>query len=113
MIDINVYDEEQGLVITEELEIYVQQILMILNTSTDEIMGCSALALDLERYVYETRINNADLEKEILDKIRLYTTFYDMFTTDVSVNFMKGEHRDICVIDVSIDKTKMFSVVLK
>ena len=74
MIDINVYDEEQGLVINEELEIYVQQILMILNTSTDEIMGCSTLALDLERYVYETRINNTDLEKEILDKIRLYTT---------------------------------------
>lgn len=113
MIDINVYDEEQGLVITEELEIYVQQILMILNTSTDEIMGCSTLALDLERYVYETRINNTDLEKEILDKIRLYTTFYDMFTIDVSVNFMKGERRDICVIDISIDKTKMFSVILK
>lgn len=112
MVDINVYDDEQGLIITEELEIYVQQILMILNTSTDEVMGCSKLALDLERYVYETRIDSDALEEEILNKIRLYTTFYDMYTTEVRVSFAKGENREICLIDIYIDKTKMFSVVI-
>lgn len=113
MIDININDEYDVIDTQDDLSIYIQEIIMVLNTEPREIMGCTGMSVDLERLIYETKIDNQGLKREIESKIAQYTTLYDRFPTQVDVQFAKGNLRDICLIDIVINSEKMMSIVMK
>lgn len=113
MKDINIDPGTSRMDINDNINKYVQEIVMILNTQPHEVMGCYNMPIDLERLVYETNVDNKQLEREILTKIRDFTTYYDMFPTEVSVKFAETEERDVCVIDVVINHSKKLSFMIR
>lgn len=113
MRDINIDPGTDKMDINDNINKYIQEIVMILNTQPHEVMGCFSMPVDLERLVYETNIDNRALEREILEKIRDYTTYYDMFPTEVSVSFAETDMRDVCVIDITINYTKKISFMIR
>ena len=113
MKDINIDPSATKMDINDNINKYIQEIVMILNTAPHEVMGSFGMPLDLERLVYETNIDNKALEREIMTKIREYSTYYDMFHTEVEVSFMETEERDTCIIDITINYTKKLSFVIR
>lgn len=112
MIDIALDTALENLDMQDPLGIYIQQILVILEAEPQEIMGGSGMSVDLERLVFETKINENKLQREIEEKLQTYTTMYDIFPTTVKVRFSEGTLRDICIIDIGIEDYK-FSVMVK
>ena len=112
MLDINITNDD-SIELSDPLHAYIQQIMMIINTSNDEVLGCSTMNLDLEHMIYETNVDGRNLSKMILRKIAEYTTYYNMFDTTVEVKFGKGTLRDVCLIDIIIDSQKRLGFVIK
>jgi len=104
-------DSESDL--SDPLHIYIQEILMVLNTSKDEILGCPTMSLNLEELVYDMNLDEKAIKTMVTDRISQYTSLYYSFDTQINIAFSKGTDRDICVIDLSIDSETNFSLMIK
>jgi hypothetical protein len=98
--DLNKLDEN------DPIMIYINQIKMVLSTETI-VMGAKDLSIDLEKLIYETNIDNLNLEKRIFSKIEQYCSLFQDYPTSVRVQYFKGEERDICLIDILINDIKI------
>lgn len=100
--------------ISDEIQIYVQQIINLLHGSTGSVMGALDMPIDLEHFVYETGVDSKHIENIILDKLRAYAEIpFNKFPTSVSVKFMNGNVRDICMIDISINNSRRITIKIK
>lgn len=99
---------------TDPISQYINEIMMILNTEPHEVLGCSDMTIDLERFVFDTNVDGGTIEQLIRSKLQTFTTWYEIFETDVDVNFVHSDGgRDTCVIDFTINAQARFSVVVK
>lgn len=95
------------------LEAYVSKIKMILNTSKGEVLGFPEFGVNLENLVFELNYSTDQLRYEILTQINKYCGETEYFETEVQVTFARGTARDLALIDILIDATKMISVLLR
>lgn len=112
MVDFDITDSD-SLEISSELEIYIQEIIMLLNGERADVMGAYDMAIDLERLVFETKIDSAELRDKIDQKIKTYTSFSDIYQTTTKISFAKGTERDICLLDIIIDGSKKLSIIIR
>ena len=99
--------------LTDLLSIYIQEILMVLNTDKTEVLGCPTMTVNLEELVYDMNLDESAIQKLVIEKISQYTSLYDNFDTQISVKFGKGTERDVCLIDFTIDSEANFSLMIK
>jgi len=99
--------------LTDLLYVYIQEILMVLNTDKTEVLGCPTMTVNLEELVYDINLDESAIQKLILDKLSQYTSLYDNFDTQINVKFAKGTERDVCLIDFSINSEANFSLMIK
>ncbi len=106
MIDFNcLVDKIKSDTISDELSIYLQEIMLVLNSEPHEVLGCPDMSINLEYWMYDIQIESSKLQSLILEKIRDYCSMYQYFPTTVSASFSKGTLRDICLIDIVIQNT--------
>ena len=119
MIDIySKYDTdknfEEGVIeINDDFEIFLQQIETILTTAKTEFLGDVFFGASLEEYIHTFSLNAQQLQFEITKMINTYCTLAGQFNYSVDVKFFKGSLRDIALIDIIIDGTKMFGVEVR
>ena len=92
--------------ISDEVQIYLNQIRNIFSAEPGAIMGAADMFVDLESYIYEMGLNEADLERVVTTAINKYASYASKYPTSVKVRFTQGTVRDIAFLDIVIDDTK-------
>ena len=67
----------------------------------------------LEEQLFELNLNTASLQNSFYGQLAAYAPESGKFKTDISINFVQGEVRDFCFIDIYIDGTKYIGVMAK
>lgn len=98
--------------INDPLMIYMYEIKNILSCQRGEVIGAMDKGADLESLVYEMGLSEDEINSRIMTQIKKYCTMSDYFNTKIQTKFGKGIIRDICVINIDVDGTKM-NFVLK
>jgi hypothetical protein len=89
--------------ITEDLELLLMQIEMILFTRQHDVLGDLGFGGDLEDLVFSTNISGSSIENIINTQIMEYIPLANTYTVDVSCEFYKGVDRDTAVLDIIVD----------
>lgn len=103
---------EDKLVEDSSLALYIQQVLMLLETTTP-VLGAPGFNLNLEHYVFDTKVNATRIKSLISTAIQEYCTLSKYYATSVEVNILKGVNRDICVVNIFINKDVKLSYLIK
>jgi len=109
--DPNFMDSEVEL--TEELDIFLSELEMILLTPKTEVMGSFGFGASLDKYIHSFNYSAAQLQREINNQISEYSRYASKFKYSVNVQFIRGTVRDIGLVDVVIDNTKVFGIMIK
>lgn len=104
---------ENTLDVSNELEVLLGQIRMILFTRPGEVISNVKFGVDLEQYVFSMNLSNSELSSLITRQIYENCPLANNYDISVDVKFFYGSTRDLCVIDIFVDGTKYFGVLLK
>ena len=104
---------EDVLDVSNELEILLGQIRMILFTKPGEVVSNINFGVDLESYIFSFNVSNSQLEKVVTDQIYQNCALASKYDISVSSKFFYGSTRDICLIDIFVNGTKYLGFVLK
>lgn len=96
------YDETQ-VQTNSEIEMLITQLHTILFTNKREVMGSPSFGCSLEELVYDFGLNEHDLRSRITDQINYYCPLATKYNLEINISFMKGEVRDIALIDITIN----------
>jgi hypothetical protein len=100
--------------ITDDLEMFLQHVEMIITTPKGSILGDPEFGCSLESYLWSTQKGGGEIKQEISTQIYEYVDFDDVngIPYDIEVSFLKGELWDTAIIDLTIDGTKVAGYVL-
>lgn len=99
--DVNGIEEES------QLEIFIQQIDMILTTEKGSVLGDPDFGVSLDQYLWSYSGGSGSIKQEILQQISQYTYSEVQIDYDINVNFIAGELWDTILIDVVVDGEKV------
>ena len=95
------------------IESIISKIKMIFGTRQGQVMGDLNFGLGIEDLVFETRVNKMQLEEDIKRQINQYVSEASQYKIEPKVSFGKAVGYDYCVIDIYIDNTKTFGILVK
>jgi hypothetical protein len=95
--------------VIENVEIFLQQVEMILTTPKGTILGTPGLGIGLESYLWDLNISSSSIKQDILEQINEYISYETTIGIDydIEVSFLKGEIWDTMIIDILIDGRKV------
>ena len=99
--------------VEDSLENLLGQIRMLLFTKPGEIINRLGFGIDLESMIFSTNLSNAVIQQRVYDSIAQSCPDALAYEVKVNVEFYRGTARDICVIDIFIDGSKLLGVLIK
>ena len=99
--------------ISSELENLLGQIRMILFTKPGDVIGTYNFGFNLEDMIFSTTLNQSEIKVKLLEMISSFCPDAGNFNLNVDISFFQGSVRDACLIDIYIDNTKQFGVLVK
>ena len=99
--------------VSNELEILLGQIRMVLFTKPGEVISQLSFGIDLESYIFSFNVPNSQLETLVRKQIYENCPLATKFDVKISSSFFYGTTRDICLIDIFVDGIKYLGVLLK
>ena len=118
MIDIYIRSEgdpnyQQGFIETnDQYDMFVSQIEMALVTNKTEVLGDFKFGGSLEQLIHTFNFNETQIKSEVSRLISGYCTLAQKFSYSIEVSFYRGTQRDVGLIDIIIDNTKAFGVMI-
>ena len=98
---------------SDPIESIISKVKMIFGTRQGQVLGDLNFGLGIEDLVFETRVNKMQLEEDIVRQIGQYVTETSKYKIKPNVSFGKADGYDYCIIDVFINETKAFGVLIK
>lgn len=98
MLDLSL---DHNVLINTELDAAVQELNILFNTETTELIGCPTFGTNFEQFLWQLTPAADSLKQYISEKID-GTYFLSRLRTDVDVQVIKGELRMIYYIKVNI-----------
>lgn len=102
----SVYDP-RGIEEESAVEIFLQQVDMIMTTERGTVLGDPDFGLSLDRYLWSYSGGSGTIKQDINQQINNYVFLEDPINYDISVNFISGEIYDTILIDILIDGEKI------
>lgn len=99
--------------ISNELEMLINQIRMILFTRPGDILGAPDFGIGLEDQLFSLNVNEYVIKSLLKEQVLKFVPLASKYIVNFNVNFAAGTARDICLIDVLIDGTPQFGVLVK
>lgn len=114
MRDLSDPNYKEGILETsDEMEMLIGQIKMILLTNRGEVLGAPDFGMSLEEQLYTFDANEYSLRSALRDHMIKFCPLGEKYSVDFDVKFARGTVRDICIIDVFIDGKTAFGVYIK
>jgi phage baseplate assembly protein W len=95
-----------------ELAQVLTQIETMLFTNRGEVMGEPDFGANLEDLVYSLELNEQAIQATIRDQLNYYVPLAQKYNTQITVQFYKGNVRDIAQIDVILDSRYQVGVYI-
>ena len=105
------YTENQ-LELDDTLELFKQQIESCLFTPKTSVMGTPDFGASLDEFVWSFMSSAEDLQYVVIQQISTYCSLSRNFPYTVDAQFYAGNVRDIAVINIEIDNTDRFNVIV-
>ena len=99
--------------ISDEVQMLVDQIRMILETPKGSVLGAPEFGVSLEEQLFTFDVNEYSLKSILRDQVLKFCPLAEKYQVTFDVKFAKGTVRDWCLIDVKINGTPVFGVVVK
>jgi len=99
--------------ISNEIEVLLGQIRMVLFTKPGEVIGDPSFGVNLEYYIFSTNVSNSQIEKMVREQIYHNCPLAQKYDVKVKVSFFYGTTRDLCLIDIFVDGIKYLGIALK
>jgi hypothetical protein len=99
--------------ISDELEMLISQIKMLLFTRRGEVLGAPDFGAGLDDLLFTQNVNEFGLRSALMDQTMKFIPLAEKYGVDYSVKFSRGTVRDICFIDVKILDQSAFGIVVK
>jgi len=96
----------------DPLEMFKQQIESCLFTVKTSVLGDIDMGASLEEFIWSYRTSSAELNYVINEQISQYCTLAREFPYTIDTKFYAGTVRDIAEINIEIDNTDRFNVVI-
>lgn len=98
---------------TNDIEEAITQLRMILDTKPGDVLGLMGFGVDLERYIFNTRLSAKEIEEEINQQISNYMASFPTLTTRVKVSFGdSGYGYDFAVVDIYLNGDKALGILV-
>lgn len=98
--------------VSDEISFLVLQIENVLFTRKREVLGMESMGANLEDLLFTINANEGQIKQTILNQIFGYCPLATNYNVMIDVKFSKTLTRDIALIDIIIDGTKVLSVLL-
>lgn len=99
--------------ISDEVEMLISQIKMMLRTNKGEILGAPDFGADIEQMLFTFNANEFTIRNTLNDQVMKFIPLADQYQVDFDVKFSKGVTQDICLIDVKINNVPAFGVLVQ
>jgi hypothetical protein len=96
----------------DEISFLLLQIENLMFTKPGEVLGSPRMGIDLESLLYTININEGQIKSKIINQIHTYCPLSFRYKVNVGVNFLREFDRDIGIVDISINDTRMLSVLV-
>jgi hypothetical protein len=97
----------------DEIQQLLTQIETVLFTRKRDVLGNPDFGCNLEDLVYSLNQNEWQIRNEIENQLSNYVPLAQKYSTDVDVSFYKGEVRDICYVDITVNNEYQIQVNLR
>lgn len=88
--------------ITNDVELLLQQIDILFDTTPREVLGSVDFGSEYDRYLYDLKVSEGSLESKITSD--LMSLDLQGFSPSVKVYLLQGSERDIALIDIELTK---------
>lgn len=97
----------------DEVESIITQIRMILGTAPSEVLGSPEFGMDIEDYIFRTKLSAGKLNEILQEHINTYMTKYSdlAVTTDISFGD-SGKGWDFAILDIYINGKKTLGFLI-
>jgi hypothetical protein len=99
--------------ISDEVEMLIVQIKMILYTRPGEVLGAPDFGVALEDQLFVFNVNEYALRSMLQDQVMKFVPLSEKYQVKFNISFAQGTVRDICLIDVLINGTPLFGILVK
>lgn len=96
-----------------EVEQLLAQIETTLFTRKQDVLGSPGFGCNLEDMVYGLNQNEFQIRNEIESQLFNYVPLAAKYKTKVDVKFFKGEVRDVCYVDITVNNEYQIQVNLR
>ena len=96
-----------------EIEQLLTQIETTLFTRKRDVLGEPNFGCNLEDLVYSLNQSEFQIRNEIESQLMNYVPLASKYSTSVDVKFFKGEVRDVCYVDITVNNEYIISVNLR
>lgn len=97
----------------DEVQQLLTQIETVLFTKKRDVLGKPDFGCNLEDLVYNLNQSEYQIKNEIQHQIANYVPLASKYKTKVNVSFYRGEVRDICYIDITVNNEYTIQVNLR
>ncbi len=102
MVDFSLYKKSATATINSEVDLLIQQIDMLFDTTPTEVLGDETFGTKYDEYLYDTRLSAENL-KRIVEQ-DLSNINHMGWNHEVEVHLLQGTEQDIALIQISFTK---------
>ena len=93
---------DNRILLNNDLDLAIQEIDMLFNTSNTELIGYTDYGLNLDSFLWTLSPTTTELDKYLNQKIKDYCVFASKFKISVQTQYYQGSYRSIYVVYISI-----------
>ena len=98
---------------SDPIESIISKVKMILGTRQGQVLGDLNFGVGIEDLIFETRINQIQLEERIQSQIYQYVAESADYRIEAKVTFGKAVGYDYAVIDIFINDVRSAGILVK
>ena len=98
--------------VNDMLEIFLQEIEIILTTPMTSVLGSTKFGASLDLYLHTLGTNQDDMKSRINQQIQRYSAYASDFNWSIDITFYQIENADTAVIDVIVEDDNLVRIVL-
>jgi len=98
--------------VSDEIEMLITQIKMILLTDQGDVLGAPDFGMSLESLLFTFDANAFTIEQKLRDQMMKFCPLGNRYSVSFDIKFFKGTVQDIGLIDIYIGDKMAFGVTI-
>lgn len=94
---------KDSITLTDEADLIIQQIDMLLDTDYGEVLGTYTYGSDLRQYLWDMRASATEISDYVTGVIRANVHLFG-WTMTVDTSLLQGTQNDIIIIKITLNK---------